>query len=229
MLVLQHHCETWEKTLLETLWIYRAELLLCFLCSDVVMEPPRNIFPGSNWAPYLSSNYVISGVKRVLFFLPFNPDVVFAFTSISAVITLWRAAIKEKKSHSPVVSCILTNRVNVGQLKSKIGWLQISVYFIINMNCPMCVLCYKLCSQMTQYYLIYLLLSCTTVKCDACDAACVWWHIYNCCGGFCKSIKLGAFGGPSAVFSGSTNHKRWISLSSNVMSWEQTRSDLNEL
>lgn len=74
---------------------------------------------------------------------------------ISAVITQWRAAIKEKKSHSPVVSCILTNRVNVGQLKSKIGWLQISAYFIINMNCPMCVLCYKLCSQKQWHNIIW--------------------------------------------------------------------------
>lgn len=52
---------------------------------------------------------------------------------------------------------------------------------------------------MTQYYLLQQLLSLTTVKYDESDAACVWWHIYKCRGGFFnQSIKLRPFGGKRA-------------------------------
>lgn len=52
---------------------------------------------------------------------------------------------------------------------------------------------------MTQSYLLHQLLSWTTVKYDECDAACVWWHIYNCRGGISnQSIKLRPFGGKRA-------------------------------
>lgn len=76
-------------------------------------------------------NYVVSGKRPIC---TINPAVVFAFTSnISCNYTV-ESSYKDAKSHSPVVSRILTNRINVGQLKSKVGRLETSVYFIITMN-----------------------------------------------------------------------------------------------
>lgn len=80
-------------------------------------------------------------------FLPFNPDGVFAFTSNIDCYYTVESSYKGKRTVTHRLYHVSLQTGWMGQLKSKTGWLEISVYFIININCPRSVQWYKYWSQ----------------------------------------------------------------------------------
>lgn len=130
-------------------------------------------------------------------FLPFNPDGVFAFMSNIGCNYTVESDYKGKRTVTHRLYHVSLQTRWIGQLKSKIGWLEISVYFIININCP--GVSSDINTGPNSDDTVWFATPASLVIYDGSGAACIWWHIYNCCGSiFNQSIKLGPFGGKHA-------------------------------